>query len=240
MTPQEYMNKYLHCTVRFADDTVKEVRIGQYLNHGESSNSAAAWRAYERLIQELARLTRTRAWATRYEKDGRVFQTRLLRKAFVGKGSPGNLRDVFMAASYCGLVTSSNAQDYSDKYLGTDCNGFVGNYFGLDPNTSISSYDSNPRSRRSRVEEVQPRDVVVFLDSGESHKHIALVHAVAARSNGTELTLVQSRSEDAGGVQSGTETETFRTDRAGHIYYVGPLSRHAYPVPAASAGGPTE
>jgi hypothetical protein len=240
MTPEEYMNKYLHCTVRLADDTVKEVRIDKYLNHGESSNSEAAWKAYERLISGLASLTGTRLFATQYEKDGRVFRTGLLRRAFVGKGSPGNIRDVYLAASYCGIVTASNAQDYANRYLGTDCNGFVGNYFGLDPNTSISAYDSHPRSRRSGVEEIQPRDVVVFLDGSARHKHIALVQGVRTVPTGTELTLVQSRSEASGGVQSGTETVTFRTDRAGHIYYIGPLDRHSYPVPAASSAGPTE
>lgn len=240
MTPQEYMNKYLRCPVWLADDSVKEVRIDRYLNHGESSNSDAAWRAYERLIQGLAKLTRTRAWAPQYQKDGWVFETRLLRRAFVGKGSPVNIQDVYLAASYCGLVTVSSAQDYANRYLGTDCNGFVGNYFGLDPNTSISSYDGNPRNRRSRIEDIQPRDVVVFLNSTGNHKHIGVVHGVTARASGAELTLVQSRSESAGGVQSETIVATFRTDRAGHIYYVGPLQRQAYLVPAASAGGPTE
>ncbi|MGE5345678.1 MAG: hypothetical protein ACM3JH_06970 [Acidithiobacillales bacterium] len=240
MTPEEYMNRYLHCPVWLSDDSVREVRIDQYLNHGESSNSDAAWRAYESLIQGLARLTRTRAFATRYEKDGWTFETRLLRRAFVGKGSPSNIQDVYLAASFCGLVTMSNAQDYANRYLGTDCNGFVGNYFGLDPNTSISSYDSHPRNRRSRADEIQARDVVVFLDSAGGHKHIALVHGVRSVAGRTELTLVQSRSEVSGGVQSGTETVTFQTDRAGHIYYVGPLRRHAYLVPAASDGGPAE
>lgn len=240
MTPEDYMNKYLHCPVWLADDTVREIRIDKYLNHGESSNSDAAWRAYERLIQELATLTRTRPWATRYQKDGWVFETRLLRRAFVGKGSPSNIQDVYLAASYCGLVTASSAQDYANRCLGTDCNGFVGNYFGVDPNTDISEYDRRPRDRRSRAEEIQARDVVVFLDSSGRHKHIALVQSVTTRTNGAELTLVQSRSEESGGVQSVTETVTFQTDRAGHIYYVGPLRRHAYLVPAASAGGPTE
>ncbi len=240
MTPEDYMNKYLHCAVWLSDDTVTEVRVDQYLNHGESSNSDAAWRAYERLIQGLANLTRTRPFATRYAKDGWTFETRLLRRAFVGKGSPANIQDVYLAGSYCGFVTSSSAQDYANRYLGTDCNGFVGNYFSLDPNTSISSYDSHPRNRRSGAEEIQARDVVVFLDSAGSHKHIALVQGVRSTAGRTELTLVQSRSEESGGVQSGTETVALQADRQGHVFYVGPLRRHAYFVPPASDGGSTE
>ena len=239
MTPQDYMSKYLHCPIWLADDTVAEVSISQYLNHGESSNSDAAWRAFERLIDALHRLTNTRAWAPRYEKDGWVFETRLLRRAFVGKGSPSNIQDVFLAASYGGLVTAGTAQDYANRYLGTDCNGFVGNYFGMDPNTTIGSYDVR-RNRRSRVEDIEPRDVVVFLDSSGGHKHIALVQSIARRSNPAEFTLVQSRSETSGGVQSGGFTEAFQTDREGHIFYEGPLRRHGYILPAPTESGPAE
>jgi hypothetical protein len=239
MTPQAYMSKYLHCPLWLADDTVAEVSIDRYLNHGESSNSDAAWRAYERLIDALHRLTDTRAWAPRYQKDGWVFETRLLRRAFVGKGSPSNIQDVFLAASYCGLVTAQTAQDYANRCLGTDCNGFVGNYFGMDPNTPIGSYDVH-RNRRSRVEEIQPRDVVVFVDSSGRQPHIALVQSVTGRTNPVEIALVQSRSETSGGIQSGTFTETFQTDREGHIYYEGPLRRHGYILPAPTESGPAE
>jgi hypothetical protein len=237
MTPSDYMNQYLRCTLWLADDSVAEVNIDQYLNRQTSARARAAWRAYEQLVQALAKKTGKRPWASQYEIDGWVFPIARLRKAFVGKGSPGAIQDVFLAASYRGLVGPMTVQDYADKYLGTDCNGFVGNYFGLDPNTDIASYDQN---RRTDVKALRPRDVVVFVSSANEHKHIAVVDSVGGTASAVRLVLVHSRGENAGGVQSESVTKTFKTDRQGHIYFEGPLGRHGYIVPPASASAPTE
>jgi hypothetical protein len=237
MTPSDYMNKYLRCVLWLGDDSVTEARIDQYLNRQSSSRADAAWKAYERLVQGLAKKTGTRAWASQYEIDGWVFPIARLRKAFVGKGSPGAIQDVFLAASYCGQVTAATVQDYADKYLGTDCNGFVGNYFGIDPNTEIAGYDGR---RRSDPKDIRSRDVVLFVDAANHHKHIALVDSVRGAASAVQLTLVHSRGENAGGVQSESITKTFKKDREGHIYFEGPLGRHGYIVPPASEGGPAE
>jgi hypothetical protein len=237
MTPSDYMNKYLRCALWLADDSVAEVSIGRYLNRQTSARAGAAWRAYEQLAQALAKKTGKRPWAPQYEIDGWVFPIARLRKAFLGKGSPGAIQDVFLAASYCGLVGPTTVQNYADKYLGTDCNGFAGNYFRLDPNTDIASYDQN---RRTDVKAIRPRDVVVFLSSGNEHKHIALIDSVRGTASAVQLVLVHSRGENAGGVQSESVTKTFKTDREGCVYFEGPLGRHGYIVPPTSASAPTE
>lgn len=50
------------------------------------------------------------------------------RKAFFGKGCPEEVQITLQLAERFGLLKGGTVQDYCDKYLGLDCNGFVGNY----------------------------------------------------------------------------------------------------------------
>ncbi|HEY1380698.1 MAG TPA: hypothetical protein VGF55_28105 [Gemmataceae bacterium] len=49
-------------------------------------------------------------------------------KAFMGKGSPEEAQITLQLADRFGLLKGGDLQAYCDKYLGLDCNGFVGNY----------------------------------------------------------------------------------------------------------------
>src|SRR5262245_10447077 len=59
---------------------------------------------------------------------------RVLRLPFGGKGTPEGIQAVLQLAATVGpsgepaLVTPGNFQKYCDDNLGTDCNGFVGNF----------------------------------------------------------------------------------------------------------------
>jgi hypothetical protein len=50
------------------------------------------------------------------------------RKAFFGKGSPEAASITLQLAARFNLLEGLGLQGYCDKYLGLDCNGFVGNY----------------------------------------------------------------------------------------------------------------
>jgi hypothetical protein len=50
------------------------------------------------------------------------------RKPFFGKGSPEEAQITLQLADRFGLLKGGTMQAYCDKYLGLDCNGFVGNY----------------------------------------------------------------------------------------------------------------
>lgn len=50
------------------------------------------------------------------------------RKAFYGKGSPEECQITLQLAERFKLPKGGTVQGYCDKYLGLDCNGFVGNY----------------------------------------------------------------------------------------------------------------
>ena len=50
------------------------------------------------------------------------------RKPFFGKGSPEEAQVTLQLADRFGLLKGGTMQAYCEKYLGLDCNGFVGNY----------------------------------------------------------------------------------------------------------------
>jgi hypothetical protein len=50
------------------------------------------------------------------------------RKALLGKGCPEECQITLQLAERFGLLKGATVQDYCTKYLGLDCNGFVGNY----------------------------------------------------------------------------------------------------------------
>ena len=50
------------------------------------------------------------------------------RKPFFGKGTPEEAQITLQLAARFGLLEGGTVQAYCDKYLGLDCNGFVGNY----------------------------------------------------------------------------------------------------------------
>ena len=55
----------------------------------------------------------------------------MARYTFKGKGAPEHCQLVLQLASHWGILEGS-MQDYADKYLGLDCNGFVGNFLWHD------------------------------------------------------------------------------------------------------------
>lgn len=101
----------------------------------------------------------------------------LLRYPYVGKGSPESVQVALQlaAAELPGsppIVAPENYQAYCDKWLGLDCNGFVGNYLrhvyegvpwydvdatdGVEPNNLITDiwtkFDGTPRARAADID----------------------------------------------------------------------------------------
>jgi hypothetical protein len=100
-----------------------------------------------------------------------------------GKGSPEEIQICLHLIAVFGLYdkkkfgtdSAAGVQDYCDKYIGLDCNGFVGNLarelkLAKEPETPIPYYAPKHR-RRARIEDVQPNDVLVWTDNG----HIAVI-----------------------------------------------------------------
>lgn len=58
------------------------------------------------------------------------FDLSKLARVFAGWGDPLEIAQVLRLAYWCGAVTLSSMQFFCDQYIGLDCSGFAGNYFG--------------------------------------------------------------------------------------------------------------
>jgi hypothetical protein len=102
------------------------------------------------------------------------FTTASIQDAHTGKGSPEDIATTLGLVAWYGLGpyidytkdTQQKLQDYVDKYIGLDCNGFAGNYArrcksSLTGNSHISLF-SPPKLRRRSVDEIRPGDAIVW------------------------------------------------------------------------------
>ncbi|MBL8590658.1 MAG: hypothetical protein JNK46_19135 [Methylobacteriaceae bacterium] len=108
-------------------------------------------------------------------------------RAFLGKGSPDEIADLIRLAIAIGRIgTSSDAaggrpahaalRDYVRTFVSLDCNGLSGNYYGINPETSIEAY-ARPGRRRRDPHEVRTGDCLVTVTPAGRYKHIALIDA---------------------------------------------------------------
>ncbi len=145
-------------------------------------------------------------------------------KAFGGKAGPTLMRQFIQFINYwrCHLVklegkTVTDLQTIVAQYMGTDCNGFVGNYIaskypalGVDPNNPEETYWNNSKKaggvRRNNIADVAADDILIF--SG----HIAIISSVLLRAGNAAIVRVsESRSRRIlhGGPQTNTLTLTY-------------------------------
>lgn len=128
------------------------------------------------------------------------------------KGSPEMLFDFIQFIGYwrayqyhiLGKTDVAPVWDIVDKYLGVDCNGFVGHYLNTvyagvkaGPSTPEKYFRTGGKFRQSPMD-FHPEDVLVFGDFG----HVAIIDSVASRaSNLAKVFVCESRGKDAGGPQ---------------------------------------
>lgn len=117
--------------------------------------------------------------------DMDCFCTMSFIRSFLGKGSPDEIADTVRMAIALGRIgtdkdingkrpAASTAAEYVKKFISLDCNGYSGNYYGINPETAVSGYASHAR-RRARAADVQVGDSVVTLTAEGSYKHVAVI-----------------------------------------------------------------
>ncbi|MCU0635337.1 MAG: hypothetical protein MUE41_10740 [Gemmatimonadaceae bacterium] len=164
------------------------------------------------------------------------FNLRAIRRAYAGRGSPNEMIDAVRLAVAFGLVTHPvSAGDYVEKWFGSDCNAFVGNWLGISPSCSIRAYftgygtgaipGSNAGIEASRrwlpllpvasAGEVRMGNVVVTYgppnDTGKQFKHIALVESCTSMGGGRHR-LELAEWGQAGDIDKHHRTLTVRFD----------------------------
>lgn len=188
--PEDYLKRY-HSMIVQLDDSMQYMKLRKYV----SGSSGAAWDARTPIINGLIAETKAAgkpaSWVSSsfFVADGVIeYEIPALNiiHAYTGKGSPSEISDaVWMAHRFGQIINPKKPkasavplQTYADYYLGLDCNGFVGNYFGIDPNTSISEYQVK---RRKDVDTIKPNDVLCWYRAWKDAKkwgHIALIDTI--------------------------------------------------------------
>lgn len=152
-SPVEYADRYLNLCVPHPEEGKPDLAVG--ISVGKYLLGVKAKEARSKLLRKVENdfkagkkndknySLRIRVFSQgRYEtkdfdtysftEDNELY--RLLRFPFGGKGSPEGVQAVLQIAASVGpgggdpLLTPSEFQKYCDDYLGTDCNGFVGNF----------------------------------------------------------------------------------------------------------------
>ena len=187
MKPSDYLALY-HDILAWGDDySLTWVKIRKYV----SGCSGDPWEARSPIIQGLIKENPGSNWhSTSFTVDGYTIQMMSIVRVFSGKGSPLEINDaLWLAHRYGKILNHANKkphakglQEYADAYVGMDCNGFVGNFFGINPSTSIDTYGAQ---RRKSVAEIQENDVCVWYRGWKEKKkfgHIGVIETVENRS----------------------------------------------------------
>ena len=176
MVPSAYAENYLHLTADLYG-SVAEVAIDKYLNAGITGQNDTAdhrmnYRANraiaekDRLLGSIKNDLHIRGRLPQmFDIESYPFKLMDVVMPFFGKGSPSNIRDVLWLAAKYRHLTPATAQQYSSQYLGLDCNGFVGNFWGINPSTSIEGYDNH---RRCEFADVASGDALIFYRAGST------------------------------------------------------------------------
>jgi hypothetical protein len=98
-----------------------------------------------------------------------------------------------MLAKHATSSPQTLLQTFADKYVGLDCNGFVGNFVNVvnskmaDANTYIGEYYKKAITKRQTLDEIDIMDIVIW---GE--KHIAVVDGYQWVNNSWRFSVAQS------------------------------------------------
>ncbi len=229
MTPSQYLDRYHNLAYTLDDDSTGVAHLSRY----QSGDFGPCWNARGPILQGIARdlnhqpgYSHVSAWALPASftiEDATLTQMGVLR-AFMGKASPDELADVIWLAHRYGLIANPahprppptrTVEQYVTDFLGLDCNAFVGNYYGLNPETEIPTYQRS--ARRRTASEVSSGDIVVstvVINGRRVGEHIALTEGF----QGDVLTMVEWGQE---GQRHHISRHRVRTqiDEQGWLYY---------------------
>jgi len=127
----------------------------------------------------------------------KIARTRLwpdLQRPFVGKGSPEEIRQALRLAVHFELVEpyQFTLQDYCDRYIGLDCSGFAGNFYGGAWNGKNAAGFLAGGIQVRRLEDIRPGHAILWTNG----KHIALIDEVSG--DGTSQALACMVAESTG------------------------------------------
>ena len=200
ISPWNYANlTYLNLKAKLDDEkTVVTLKIDRYLNNGLKlpRNMNAGKALFQLLNSIVGELKVKYPGPLKFKISDIAYDRVKLQRVFYGKGSPEDIRDVVRLASRYKLTDAKTVNQYCTANIGLDCNGFAGNFWGIDPETIIGSYDVN---RRKAVADVASGDAMIYYrKGGSSPVHIAVVDEVKIVGKDFQVIIAQSAGPDQG------------------------------------------
>jgi hypothetical protein len=156
MTPTGYKARYEDLQVPLASGKTVSIRVNQYKRRGQKGHDvdeAAEQAFFDALAKHHVDMTLrvdpgTLSVSATQQTGPKKVDSSFLQKVstmaryvFVGKGAPEHCQIVLQLVDHWKLAPSG-LQDYADKALGLDCNGFVGNYLWHGRDNSKQAWDS--------------------------------------------------------------------------------------------------
>jgi hypothetical protein len=225
MRPSAYAQKYLGFKYLLDDWSYGQVAIQKYLNAGITTNTSykranVANAEKDVLLGAIAKELKVKGVPSLdFMIDGVKIHRFNVQKVFYGKGSPDQIDTAIWLASRYGRVTRTNIQKWCDDNLGLDCNGFVGNFWGADPENPISWYDVG--RRKNTPLGIYVGDALVSYNKVQDTTpfHIAVVENVTSISNPAELQITQSAGLEKG-VHTANVSWKWKTNPKGDLYFL--------------------
>lgn len=184
---------YLDLKATLSDGTLATFKVDRYLNNGlKNPRNAAAEKAKDALLSAIAAELKDHYPGPLVPKiDGLTYERLKLQRVFTGKGAPEDIRNVVKLASRYKLINDKMPVDkYVSTNIGLDCNGFAGNFWGIDPNTEIGQYNVG---RRKAVAEIVTGDAMLwYKKSGGAPFHIGVVDEVIVVGKQFQIFVAQS------------------------------------------------
>ena len=197
--PWDYASSvYLNLQATLDDGTPVTLKIDRYLNnHYKLKRNLNADTAKDALLNGIAGELKVHyPGPLIFTIDGVRYDRLKLQRVFTCKGSPEDIRNVVRLASRFKPTDANGATEYCAANIGLDCNGFAGNFWGIDPNTSIDQYDVD---RRQTVADVAAGDAMVWYLKGVAAPfHIAVVDEVNVVGNQFQVIVAQSAGMEQG------------------------------------------
>jgi hypothetical protein len=192
--PWDYASSvYLALKVTLSDGTLATIKVDRYLNNGlKNPRNANAEKAKDALLNAIATELKAHYPGPLVPTiDGLTYDRLKLQRVFAGKGAPEDIRNVVKLASRFKLINDKMPVDkYVSTNMGLDCNGFAGNFWGIDPNTPIGKYNVN---RRKAVADIVAGDAMLwYKKSGGEPFHIGVVDEVIVVGKQFQIIVAQS------------------------------------------------
>jgi hypothetical protein len=197
--PWDYASSaYLSLKATLDDGTLVTLKIDRYLNNGlKLQRNRDAEKAKDALLNGVAgELKVAYPGPLTFTIDGLRYDRLKLQRVFTGKGAPEEIRNVVRLASRFKLTDAAKVSKYCTTNIGLDCNGFAGNFWGINPDTEIHGYDMG---RRKEVADVAAGDAMIFyLKGATAPYHMAVVEEVNVHMKQFEIIVAQSMGLEEG------------------------------------------